>query len=87
MLFLANVKTSDEMLIPTLLQMNASFAATATCDTTLHFTHWIRPGGSWHPEYLTLENLPQLLNTSELFARKFRAGTSDVLIGALDRIR
>lgn len=32
--------------------------ARATCDDTRHFSYWIRPGGSWHPEYLTLDHLP-----------------------------
>jgi hypothetical protein len=46
------------------VQMNRTLAMTAICDTTLHFTHWIRPGGSWHPEHLTLAHLPLLLGTS-----------------------
>lgn len=33
----------------------------ATCNGTLHFSHWIRPGGSWHPEYLTPLHLPLIL--------------------------
>ena len=42
LMYLANVKASDELVLPTLLQRSPQFAATATCDTTLHFTHWIR---------------------------------------------
>jgi hypothetical protein len=42
LIFLANVKASDELVLPTLLQRSPQFASTATCDTTLHFTHWIR---------------------------------------------
>ena len=88
LLYLANVKTSDEMLLPTILQSSPDLAATATCDTTLHLTHWIRPGGSWHPEYLTLEHLPLLLNTTKhLFARKFVLPLSAVLLEALDMFR
>ncbi len=34
----------------------------ATCNGTLHFSHWIRPGGSWHPEYLTPLHLPLILD-------------------------
>jgi hypothetical protein len=88
LLFLANVKASDELLLPTLLQLNRTIANTATCDTTLHFTHWIRPGGSWHPEYLTIEHLPMLLNTTNyLFARKVDKEISAVLLLVLDKIR
>lgn len=47
----------------------------ATCNNTLHFSHWIRPGGSWHPEYLTPLHLPLILEKKEkkaaLWARKF----------------
>ena len=43
-LYLVNIQTSDEMFIPTLLLNSDTFKHTATCDTTLHFTHWIRPG-------------------------------------------
>ena len=89
LLYLANVKTSDEMLLPTILQSSPDLAPTATCDTTLHFTHWIRPGGSWHPEYLSLEHLPLLLNiTRHLFARKFELpGRSSVLLQAVEAVR
>jgi hypothetical protein len=88
MLYLATVKTSDEMLVPTLLQLNPSFARTATCTSTLHFTHWIRPGGSWHPEYLTLEHLPKMLRANDfLFARKINANISASLLEALDKLR
>lgn len=88
LLYLANVKTSDEMLLPTILQSSPEMAATATCDTTLHFTHWIRPGGSWHPEYLTLEHLPMLLDTTKhLFARKFVLPLSQTVLTAIDMFR
>lgn len=89
LLYLANVKTSDEMILPTILQSSPELAKTATCDTTLHFTHWIRPGGSWHPEYLTLEHLPMLLNTTRhLFARKFSLpGVSEHLLQAIEIFR
>lgn len=92
MLYLANVKTSDEMLIPTLLQRNQTFANTATCNTTLHYSHWIRPGGSWHPEYLTLEHLPlllQLAGVEALFARKVSSSLPSAvgLLTALERVR
>ena len=33
----------------------------ATCNFTLHYSHWIRPGGSWHPEYLSVMHLPRIL--------------------------
>ena len=88
LLYLANVKTSDEMLLPTILQSSPDLATTATCDTTLHFTHWIRPGGSWHPEYLTLEHLPLLLNTTRhLFARKFVLPLSQTVLTAIGMFR
>eukprot|EP01042_Synura_sphagnicola_P000549 gene549-591_t len=82
-LYLANVKTADEMILPTLLQMEPRFASTATCDTTLHFTHWIRPGGSWHPEYLTLEHLPLMLQSHEVFARKIGLDMSAAILRAV----
>jgi hypothetical protein len=88
LLFLANVKASDELLLATLIQTNKTLALTATCDTTLHYSHWIRPGGTWHPEYLTIEHLPLILNTSELFARKVSGKVSGgSLLVALDRVR
>ena len=88
MLYLANVKTSDEMLIPTLIQKNDSLALSTTCDTTLHFTHWIRPGGSWHPEYLTMEHLPMLMNTTKhLFMRKMHPVLSKTLLHAMDELK
>ena len=47
-----------------------------------------RPGGSWHPEYLTMEHLPMLLNTSaHLFARKIHTTQSSSLLLALNKIR
>ena len=39
-------------------------------------SHWIRPGGSWHPEYLTPLHLPLILEkrvdeeSAPLYARK-----------------
>mmetsp|Transcript_19589 Transcript_19589/g.28181 ORF Transcript_19589/g.28181 Transcript_19589/m.28181 type:complete len:546 (+) Transcript_19589:73-1710(+) len=89
MLYLANVKTADEMLIPTLLHNHPNFSKTAKCDTTLQFSHWIRPGGSWHPEYLSLEHLPQLINSrsSWVTARKIDSIYSKSLLPALDTIR
>lgn len=93
-MYLTNVKTSDEMFLPTILQSSSKFSRTAKCDTTLHFTHWIRPGGSWHPEYLTIEHLPMLMNTTNinLFARKFHGNyvdlvSSRMLLFALGRLR
>lgn len=47
----------------------------ATCNGTLHFSHWIRPGGSWHPEYLTPLHLPLVLekvgSKQAFWGRKF----------------
>jgi hypothetical protein len=40
LLYLANIKASDELFLATLLHMNEYFARTATCDSTLHLTHW-----------------------------------------------
>lgn len=90
MIYLANVRTSDEMLLPTLLQSNEELASTAICNTTLHYSHWIRPGGSWHPEYLDLEHLPVLMQHAgidALYARKMNLYTSDVLVWAIDKVR
>lgn len=87
-LFLANVKNSDENILPTILFTNPSLAATATCNNTLHFNHWIRPGGSWHPEVLGLEHLPLLLSqTQKLFVRKINSQKSTELTTVLARIR
>jgi hypothetical protein len=67
-------------------------AASATCNRTLHFSHWIRPGGSWHPEYLSAMHLPLVLEkvaTGEaLFARKFdEAKGAGPVLDVLDRLR
>ena len=87
MLYLANVKASDELIIPTIFQTSEKLRRTASCDTTLTFTHWARPGGSWHPEYLTMEHLPVILNTStNLFARKVDDSSLEVL-QSLDEIQ
>ena len=54
----------------------------------LFFPSDSRPGGSWSPEYLTMEHLPLLLNTSvHLFARKVHRVKSQLLLDALDRLR
>jgi hypothetical protein len=88
MLYLANVKTSDEILLPTLLHMNDTLARTYSCISTNHFTHWIRPGGSWHPEVLTLEHLPLLLNSSShVFARKIHPLMSEELLQAWEQFK
>ena len=87
LLYLANVKASDELVIPTIFQRNATLANTATCDNTLHFMHWVRPGGSWHPEYVTMEHLPLMMNTTKhLFIRKVNSASADVL-DALSEVR
>lgn len=90
-MFMMNIKTSDEMFLPTILQSSEYFRSTVTCSSTLHFTHWIRPGGSWHPEYLTLEHLPILLSThkTHLFVRKLDSGveSSRRLAAVLHRVR
>jgi hypothetical protein len=70
LIYMSNIKNSDEMILPTLLHANKTLSAKTHCASTLHFNHWSRPGGSWHPAYLTLEHLPLLLNSSDLFARK-----------------
>jgi hypothetical protein len=87
LLYLANVKASDELVIPTIFQRNATLSESATCDNTLHFMHWARPGGSWHPEYLTMEHLPLLMNTTKhLFIRKVSDESAEVL-EALSEVR
>ena len=87
LLYLANVKASDELVIPTIFQRNETLSKSATCDNTLHFMHWVRPGGSWHPEYLTMEHLPLLLNTTKhLFIRKVNDASAGVL-EALSEVR
>jgi hypothetical protein len=49
----------------------------------------LRPGGSWHPEYLTLEHLPLFANpkSTSLIARKIDTKTSASLIKALEFLR
>ena len=87
LLYFANVKASDELVIPTIFQINSILSKTASCDTTLHYTHWARPGGTWHPEILTMEHLPLILNTTKhLFLRKVNDDSTDVL-QTLDEIR
>lgn len=61
----------------------------ATCNGTLHFSHWIRPGGSWHPEYLTPLHLPLILERLKgkqaFWARKVDVGKGGAaLMDALD---
>ena len=88
LLYLANVKASDELIMPTIfMHGNQTLASTATCDNTLHFMHWIRPGGSWHPEYLTMEHLPLIMNTTKhLFIRKVNEESAMLLL-ALEELR
>ena len=64
----------------------------ATCNNTLHFSHWIRPGGSWHPEYLTPLHLPLILEKREyaaaMWARKVDVEKgSRALLDVLDYMR
>jgi len=48
----------------------------------------LRPGGSWHPEYLTLEHLPLMLQSHEVFARKIGLDMSAAILRAVvDKIR
>ena len=90
-MYMMDIKTSDEMFLPTILQSSEYFRSTVSCDSTLHFTHWIRPGGSWHPEYLTLEHLPILLHThtTHLFVRKLDStkDSSRRVASVLHRVR
>lgn len=98
LLYLATSEAPDEIFFPTLLHLpsNRAHAARATCNSTLHFSHWIRPGGSWHPEYLTPLHLPLLLEKIRasspsfpaFWARKFDVGKgSSALMAALDYLR
>jgi hypothetical protein len=68
------VLAPDEIFFPTLVQHDARLRATATCDGTLHYSHWIRPGPSWHPEYLDMRHLGILLA-----GRAEGQGSGDVL--------
>ena len=50
LLYLATSEAPDEIFFPTLIQTNEQHAARATCNGTLHFSHWIRYGHSpTHP--------------------------------------
>ena len=97
------------------MQSDQKLASTVICNTTLHYSHWIRccsvlycvdfellfsvliaivislrPGGSWHPEYLDLEHLPILMQHAgidALYARKMNLYTSDILAWAIDKVR
>jgi len=98
LLYLATSEAPDEIFFPTLLHLppHAAHASRATCNGTLHFSHWIRPGGSWHPEYLTPLHLPLLLEKMRsssssssglpaFWARKFDVNKgSSALMGTLD---
>mmetsp|Transcript_14498 Transcript_14498/g.22727 ORF Transcript_14498/g.22727 Transcript_14498/m.22727 type:complete len:422 (-) Transcript_14498:117-1382(-) len=86
LLFMANSKAPDEIFFPTVLQTRPDLAETATCDDTRHFSHWIRPGGSWHPEYLRIEHLKLVLDSGKFFLRK-TDGDSAGLLDALDALR
>eukprot|EP00752_Nemacystus_decipiens_P005882 g5316.t1 len=88
LLYMATSKAPDELYFPTLTQLDERFASRATCDDTRHFSYWIRPGGSWHPEYLTLDHLPLVLNASEFFIRKVEENKgSKPLLDTLDILR
>ncbi|CAN0307100.1 unnamed protein product, partial [Ectocarpus sp. 13 AM-2016] len=58
LLYMATSKAPDELYFPTLTQLDERYSSMATCNDTRHFSYWIRPGGSWHPEYLTLDHFP-----------------------------
>lgn len=92
LLFMATAEAPDELFFPTLLQNSRLFANTATCEYTLHYSLWIRPGGSWHPEYLTLLDLGTIMSTWDkneyFFLRKVDEHEgSGPLLNALDHLR
>eukprot|EP00903_Cladosiphon_okamuranus_P011413 g10756.t1 len=88
LLYMATSKAPDELYFPTLTQLDDRFASMATCNDTRHFSYWIRPGGSWHPEYLTLDHLPLVLEASEFYIRKVEENKgSKPLLDVLDILR
>lgn len=88
LLYMATSKAPDELYFPTLTMLDERYASKATCDDTRHFSFWLRPGGSWHPEYLTLDHLPKVLNATEFFIRKVEdAQGSKPLLDILDWLR
>mmetsp|Transcript_32795 Transcript_32795/g.42108 ORF Transcript_32795/g.42108 Transcript_32795/m.42108 type:complete len:454 (-) Transcript_32795:403-1764(-) len=80
LIYLTNSKAPDELYFPTTLQSHPELAQTATCNDTRHFSHWVRPGGSWHPEYLEIEHLKLVMESGKFFIRK----VDDRSIGLLD---
>ncbi|KAG5183246.1 core-2/I-branching enzyme-domain-containing protein [Tribonema minus] len=94
LLVTASLLAPDEVFFPTLLQQSDSYRSTATCDSTLHYSHWIRPGHSWHPEYLDLTHLELLLGGRPwvgrgdvLFFRKVDFGSkSAALLSVIDAL-
>ncbi|CAM9250441.1 unnamed protein product, partial [Discosporangium mesarthrocarpum] len=88
LLFMATAQAPDELYFPTLVQTDQRFSSKATCNDTRHFSYWIRPGGSWHPEYLTLDHLPMVLKASEFYVRKVgEENDSGPLLDVLDSLR
>ncbi|CAN0170864.1 unnamed protein product, partial [Ectocarpus sp. 8 AP-2014] len=88
LLYMATSKAPDELYFPTLTQLDERYSSMATCNDTRHFSYWIRPGGSWHPEYLTLDHLPLVHNATEFYIRKVEdARGSKPLLDTLDILR
>ncbi|CAM9143706.1 unnamed protein product [Ectocarpus sp. 12 AP-2014] len=88
LLYMATSKAPDELYFPTLTQLDERYSSMATCNDTRHFSYWIRPGGSWHPEYLTLDHFPLVYNATEFYIRKVEdARGSKPLLDTLDILR
>jgi hypothetical protein len=71
----------DELFFQTILVGTGFAEAHEVVDDSLRFMRW--PEGANGPRTLTIDDLPAMLDSSDLFARKFDA-TADA--GVLDRL-
>lgn len=86
--YMSTSEAPDELFFPTLTQLDERYASRATCDDSRHFSFWVRPGGSWHPEYLTLDHLPMIMKATQFYIRKVEEDQgSKPLLGVLDSLR
>lgn len=73
---------SDEFLVPTVL-LNSPLAASVVNDS-LRYIDWT--GGGANPKILTRADLPALLASGKLWARKFDATVDAAVLDALDQV-
>jgi len=73
----------DEVYIPTLL-MSSEFASRVT-GNNVTYAQWT-PASGPHPKTLRIDDLPQLLASPKLFARKFDTTVDESVMNELDRL-